>query len=208
MHLTVDQATSVFGGSNPSRRTRYKRLPLRELFVSRARIRKAQADGPSRGRAHFQQKMTRDRIPPGAQRFSYATLFDMGDTKHASKVFVVVTMVLLLAPTLAMAAGLTTVVPCGNSGQAACTVCDLAKLAQNILNDGIYIAVFMSALLFAWAGFLYLTNVANSGQHSKAVEVFKNVVIGLVIILASWLVVDVVMRTLVGASVLPWNSIC
>jgi hypothetical protein len=127
---------------------------------------------------------------------------------HVVQLFVLVLFFLVLAPTVTNAAGLTTVVTCGNTGQAPCTVCDLAKLAQNILNDIIYLAVFLSAVLFAWAGFLYLTNVANSGQHSKAVEVFKNVVIGLVIILVAWLVVDVVMRTLVGASVLPWNSIC
>ena len=127
---------------------------------------------------------------------------------HIVQLLLLVALVFITTPTTTNAAGLTTVVPCGNSGQAACTVCDLAKLAQNILNDAIYLAVFLSAMLFAWAGFLYLTNVANSGQHSRAVEVFKNVTIGLVIILAAWLVVDVLMRTLVGASVLPWNAIC
>jgi hypothetical protein len=102
-------------------------------------------------------------------------------------------------------------VPCGTSSGAGahpCTVCDLATLAQNILNAAIYLAVVVSAVLFAWAGFLYLTNVANSGQHSRAVEVFSNVFIGLVIILAGWLIVDVVMRSFVGASILPWNALC
>jgi len=124
------------------------------------------------------------------------------------QIFVLFLLVFTIAPVVTEAAGLTTIVTCGNSGQPPCTVCDLAKLAQNILNDAIYLAVFLSAVLFAWAGFLYLTSVANANQHHKAVEVFTNVAIGLVIILVAWLVVDVVMRSLVGASVLPWNAIC
>lgn len=108
-----------------------------------------------------------------------------------------------------MAAGIPTIVPSECNGPGGCKdVCALAVLAQNILNAAIYLAVIVSAVLFAWAGFLYLTNVANSGQHSRAIEVFTNVFIGLVIILAGWLVVDVIMRTLVGAPVLPWNAIC
>jgi TRAP-type C4-dicarboxylate transport system permease small subunit len=110
-----------------------------------------------------------------------------------------------------MAAGLITVVPdnCRDNVVGGCkSICDLAQLAQNVLNDAIYIAVFLSAVLFAWAGFKYLTNVANSGEVSRAKEIFVNVAVGLVIILAGWLVVDVLMRTLVGASVLPWNKIC
>lgn len=127
--------------------------------------------------------------------------------RHIVQFFVLVVLVFIMTPTATNAAGLTTVVPCGSSGQAPCTVCDLAKLAQNILNDAIYLAVFLSAILFAWAGFKYLTAIAG-GEVSKAKETFVNVAIGLVIILVSWLVVDIVMRTLVGASVLPWNAIC
>ena len=119
-------------------------------------------------------------------------------------------LMLVSAPTVALGATtLVTIVPDGCRGNGGCQkVCDIAQLAQNILNDGIYIAVFLSAVLFAWAGLKYLMNMGNSGEISKAKDIFVNVAIGLVIILGSWLVIDVVMRTLVGASVLPWNTIC
>ena len=91
-----------------------------------------------------------------------------------------------------------------------CGCAQLVQLAQNILGTGIYIAVVLSAVLFAWAGLKYLTNAANPEQKSQAKEVIRNVVIGLVIILASWLVVDTLLKTLQvnlkGAGV--WNSIC
>lgn len=120
-----------------------------------------------------------------------------------------VLLVVVLVPSFALAAGLPDrIVPCGSSDQSACTICDLAKLAQNILNAAIWLAVIFSAILFAWAGFLYLTNVGNPGGISKAKEVFTNVFIGLVIIVAAWLVIDILMRMFLGASLLPWSSIC
>ena len=98
-------------------------------------------------------------------------------------------------------------VPCGGVD---CNVCDLALLAQNILNAGIYIAIFLSAILFAWAGWKYVTAGGNPGKATDARKIFTNVVIGLVIIIAGWLVVDTVMKTLVNeeATFGPWNRIC
>lgn len=96
------------------------------------------------------------------------------------------------------------------NGLPACTVCNIAQVAQNVLNTGIFVAVFLSAILFAWAGFKYLTNVANSGGVSEAKTLFGNVLIGLLIILGAWLVIDTIMRTLVNPDALfgPWNKIC
>ncbi len=95
-------------------------------------------------------------------------------------------------------------VPCDGLN---CTVCSLATLAQNILNAGIFLSVFLSAILFAYAGWLYLTNEA-IGQQQKAKDTFKNVVIGLVIILAAWLVVDTLMKMMLKGDFGPWNNVC
>ncbi len=121
-------------------------------------------------------------------------------------------VIFFVAPSIALAANALPgqIVPetCNNVGGCQ-SVCDLATVAQNVLNTGIYIAVFLSAVLFAWAGWLYLTSVAG-GEISRAKEIFMNVAVGLVIILAGWLVVDTLMRTLVGdgGSFGPWNKIC
>jgi len=130
--------------------------------------------------------------------------------KNTMRFAAVLMLVLIIAPTLASASlGIPTIVPSDCNQPGGCSsICSLAQLAQNVLNAAIYLAVVLSAVLFAWAGFLYLTNVANSGQHERAVTVFTNVAIGLVIIVAGWLVVDILMRTFVGASVLPWNALC
>lgn len=127
------------------------------------------------------------------------------------RIAILFTIVFFVVPSVALAVNALPgqIVPASCNQVGGCqSVCDIATVAQNILNTGIYIAVFLSAVLFAWAGWLYLTNVANSGQHSRAIEVFQNVAIGLVIILAGWLVVDTLMRTLTGAEFGPWNKIC
>ena len=124
------------------------------------------------------------------------------------------TVIFFIAPSIALAANTLPgqIVPCDGTsinGGTECTVCHIATIAQNVLNTGIYIAVFLSAMLFAWAGWLYLTSAAGS-EISRAKSIFFNVVVGLVIILAGWLVVDTLMRTLVGngGSFGPWNKIC
>jgi hypothetical protein len=118
-----------------------------------------------------------------------------------------------LAPAISFAAaGLPTqIVPCSGAvardGLPACTICHIAELAQNLLNSAIFLAVFMSAILFAYAGWLYLTNEALQGQ-SEARGLFKDVVMGLIVILGAWLVIDTLMKTVSGGQYFPWNSVC
>ena len=96
------------------------------------------------------------------------------------------------------------IVPCNGVD---CNVCHLAKLAQNIINTGIFITIFLSAVLFAYAGFLYLSNEA-IGAQQQAKKIFGNVAIGLCILLAAWLVVDTLMKSVLGGSFGPWNDVC
>ena len=130
----------------------------------------------------------------------------------------VLMMLLFLTPTAVMAAtatGLQTIVPqqgqgsdCNGPGGCQ-SICDLALLAQNILNDGIYVAIFLSAILFAWAGWKHMSAGGDSHQIQEANKVFAAVFIGLIIILSAWLIVNTLMSALLGnAPTVPWNQIC
>jgi len=111
-------------------------------------------------------------------------------------------------PLVAFAALPSSIVPQSCNGPD-CSLCDLTTLAQNILNTGIYICVFLAAVLFAWAGWLYLSNNGDVGQAKRASSTFTNVAVGLVIILSAWLIVSAIMHTLAGSSsALPWNKLC
>jgi len=97
------------------------------------------------------------------------------------------------------------IVPCGGVD---CGWCDLVQLAQNLINIGIFITIALSAMTFAYAGFLYLSGGGNPGKIAKARGMFTKVAVGLMIILGAWLGVDTLMKTVVrnDADFGPWNS--
>jgi len=119
-------------------------------------------------------------------------------------VLAIATSALMLMPSLTMALNLPgPIVQCtGAGGSHPCTCKDLVTSAQNLLYTGIYLAVFTSAILFAWAGWKMLTGrtVGNSGDIENAKKILWNVIIGLVIILAAWLIVNTLLTTLVNGS--------
>jgi hypothetical protein len=90
-----------------------------------------------------------------------------------------------------------------------CEYCHLFQLIENVINLIIIdIAVPLAAVAFAIAGYIYITAGGNSGKISQAHSIFKNVAIGLIIVLASWLVIDLVMKTLVAdPNYLPWDNV-
>ena len=59
-----------------------------------------------------------------------------------------------------------------------------------------YMVVPVAAILFAYAGFEMVTSGGSPEQKGKAVSVFKNVAIGLVIAAASWLIVSLILSIL------------
>jgi hypothetical protein len=91
-----------------------------------------------------------------------------------------------------------------------CQACHLVSLGQNIINWLIGISAVVGALLFAWAGFKMVIAGGNASEIAKARGVFTNVIVGLIIMLAAWLVVDTVLKILTNQNLSRlggWNSI-
>ncbi|HED37915.1 MAG TPA: hypothetical protein ENI76_06695 [Ignavibacteria bacterium] len=95
-------------------------------------------------------------------------------------------------------------VPCNGPD---CNLCDVAKLAENSISFIVQISFVISALLFTYAGFLFLTAGADSGKVSSARKIFTNTIIGIVIILTAWLVVNVILTVLTGQGVNPFTKV-
>jgi hypothetical protein len=68
-----------------------------------------------------------------------------------------------------------------------CDFIDLIAMINRIINYLIVIATALSAIAFAYAGWLYLSAGDNTGQVTKARTIFMDVAIGFVIILSGWL---------------------
>lgn len=114
---------------------------------------------------------------------------------------------ILLVPSVVMAQGFFgPLVPCDGPD---CDACMLVTLANNILKFLIAFSVFAAIIAFTWAGFLMVTAAGNEGQITKAKNTFSVVAIGLIIVLASWLIVDTVLRLTERGGLNNWvNLIC
>ncbi len=73
----------------------------------------------------------------------------------------------------------------------------LIQLINNAVAVGITIVLlFIAPIMIAYAGFLYVVNPVNPSGRSQANKMMLNVVTGIVISLAAWLIVDAVLTTL------------
>lgn len=112
------------------------------------------------------------------------------------KIAVVATLFLLFLPLVSGAQ----IIPCGgydSSGarQPECDYYHFIQLVKNVINWIILFSFPVSAFVFAWAGFKYMTT-GISDQKSAAKSMLVKVFIGFVIILASWLIVNTVLDAL------------
>lgn len=97
--------------------------------------------------------------------------------------------------------------PCGFGG--------VLAIVQNVMNFIIAIGIIIATLIIVWGGILYVLSPANPENRSTANKMLINAVVGLLITLSAWLIVDFVMKTLynpgattpAGQRFGPWNSI-
>lgn len=74
-----------------------------------------------------------------------------------------------------------------------CQGCDFIKLINNIVGFSVFLSSVIATLMFAYAGFLYVTAAANPNNIQAAKDVFGKVFLGFVFILTAWLIVDIVL---------------
>lgn len=95
----------------------------------------------------------------------------------------------------------------------ACGFAGVIGIVQNLMNAGISVGIFFAVIIMAWAGLLYISTPTNPEARSKANNMLINAVVGMVIILSAWLIVDFVMKALYSGpdgqqgKFGPWNNI-
>ena len=73
----------------------------------------------------------------------------------------------------------------------------LIVVFNNIIRLLITLAiVFVAPLMIAWAGFLFVVNPVNASGKEQAKKILTNTVVGIVVALAGWLIVDALMAVL------------
>ncbi len=86
-----------------------------------------------------------------------------------------------------------------------CTFEDFVHLAQNVAAKIVVIGLVLSPIIFAYAGYLYLTSGGDVGKRKTANKIFWNVAIGIFIMLLAWLIVNLIMTALVCGNVSGGN---
>ena len=75
-----------------------------------------------------------------------------------------------------------------------CDFQEFLKTISRIIHFILFtLSVPIAAIMFAYAGFLYITSGANPGEREKASSIFINVAIGLIIALAAWLIISTIL---------------
>lgn len=115
------------------------------------------------------------------------------------KYFVSLAAFLLLAsPVAAMAQGL--VPQCG----ASCDWCHFMELVNNLVEWLIVMLSIVAVIGLVIAGFRLVTSGGNTSAWEGAKSMFTSVVVGIIIVLAAWLMVDTVLRMLTGSGINGW----
>jgi hypothetical protein len=93
-------------------------------------------------------------------------------------------------------------IPCDGSQEDPCTFPKLVQLANTLMKFLIALALPIFAVLFAYAGFMYLKAgaVGDSEAHSKALKIAWHAFAGLVIVLVAWLFVSSLLSWLLADS--------
>ncbi len=89
-----------------------------------------------------------------------------------------------------------------------CEACHVVQLAQNILTWVINIMASIIALIFVIGGIKMVMSAGDTGAVKQARKMITNSVIGFIILLTAWLIMDTVLKTFVNEGAIgPWHQI-
>ncbi|MEW6616957.1 MAG: hypothetical protein AB1333_00885 [Patescibacteria group bacterium] len=103
----------------------------------------------------------------------------------------------------------TTCTPAGGGGPTnPCGFCDALVVGRNIIEDMFKVAFILATVFIAYGGFTLMIAGGNEKNVSSAKEIIKSAVIGLLIALTAWIVINTILGTLISGSVsAPWNEL-
>lgn len=104
------------------------------------------------------------------------------------------------------------IVPCGTRNTSECTLCDIFKMGQNIINFIWELIIVIVPIFILAGGIMILTAGAKPDQVGLGKKIIFNAIIGMVIAFLSWTIINMVFNTLVGEGKKegfpwPWNEI-
>jgi len=98
-------------------------------------------------------------------------------------------------------------VTCNQSGQGPCTFCDALKVASNIIDFLIEAVFVIAVLMIVYGALMMMVSAGNEQRYTHGKGAITNAVIGIVIALGSWIIVNTLLHIISGNPDLPWATI-
>jgi hypothetical protein len=96
-------------------------------------------------------------------------------------------------------------VPCSGTD---CEACSVVSLINNVMGFILGLSIPIAILLFAYAGALYFTSAAKEENIGQAKKIFSSAIIGLLVAISAYLVVDTLMHAILSPQYWSgWNKI-
>jgi Type IV secretion system pilin len=103
---------------------------------------------------------------------------------------------LFLFPSSTFAAGL---VPCGGAGEDSCGFCHILQLIDNVFTWLGMALGLVAVLVIIFGGLVLVTSLGNASAKVYAKKTIANYLVGYVIFLAAWMIVDFILSILVDS---------
>ncbi len=81
------------------------------------------------------------------------------------------------------------------------------SIVQKIMSDSVIVAGMLAVILIAYAGFLFVTNPASPSNLDKGKKVLTDTLIGFVIVVAAWLIVNSIISVVTTGSVASFTQL-
>jgi hypothetical protein len=96
------------------------------------------------------------------------------------------------------------IVPCGGAEQGPCTLCDIFVLGRNIINFIFELILVIAPIFIVFGGGIVLLSAGTPARIELGKRMILSTVIGVVIALVSWTVLNMLFNNFVNPAAAPW----
>ncbi len=100
-------------------------------------------------------------------------------------------------------------VPCGGGRDDPCQMCHFIQMGNSIMMWFVVVLIVLGVFVLAFAGLKLITSGGNTQAKDQAKDMFVNVIVGYLLVLSAWLIVDTLMKVLTNDNIGglgPWNE--
>ncbi len=123
-------------------------------------------------------------------------------SKTSLSIQIIALLFSLVLPVLAYAQGTGVVYECTSGRPGECNYTELIAAVVRVINWLIIFTLQFSVVVIVYAGFNYMISGDNPGKRAEANKMLTKVVWGIFFVLAAWLIVNLIARTLLTPAVI------